>query len=84
MLSARLILLAMLAYGLVGLAFALIFVAAGITRVDPAARGSGPAFRLLMLPGAAALWPVMGARWKQVTRQNQSSAPNPQSKKEGP
>lgn len=46
-----------------GLVFALAFVTAGVQRVDPAARGAPWGFRLLILPGAAALWPLLLARW---------------------
>lgn len=43
----------------IGLAFAIWFVSVGIGRVDPAAAGTGPGFRLLLLPGVAALWPLI-------------------------
>ena len=46
-----------------GLTFALIFVIAGVQRVDPAARGASVGFRLLILPGAAAFWPLLLWRW---------------------
>lgn len=46
-----------------GLVFALAFVTAGVQRVDPAARGAPWGFRLLILPGAAALWPLLLLRW---------------------
>jgi hypothetical protein len=46
-----------------GLVFALAFVTAGVQRVDPAARDGTWGFRLLILPGAAALWPLLLARW---------------------
>jgi len=47
------------AYLAPGLLFALWFCARGVVRLDPVAAGSNPAFRLLILPGAAALWPVL-------------------------
>lgn len=50
-------------YALVGGLFGLFFVARGAQRSDPAARGAGWGFRLLILPGAAALWPVLAWRW---------------------
>lgn len=50
-------------YALVGLAFAIAFVARGVARVDPAAAGAPLGFRLLVLPGVAALWPLLAARW---------------------
>lgn len=55
-------------YAAAGLLFGLAFVAWGVTRVDPAAKGSRWTFRLLILPGAAMLWPLMAARWWGRTR----------------
>jgi len=51
------------AYLGIGLLFGLPFVAFGIQRVDPAARGTGWGFRLLVLPGVVALWPLLASRW---------------------
>lgn len=53
---------------LLGLSFGIPFVIRGIARVDPAARGSSWTFRLLVLPGVAALWPVMWIRWRRAAR----------------
>lgn len=50
-------------YAASGLIFAAAFLTAGIGRVDPASRGSGIGFRLIILPGVAALWPVLLTRW---------------------
>ena len=46
-----------------GFVFALLFAARGAERLDPAARGAGLGFRLLIVPGAAALWPLLAWRW---------------------
>lgn len=53
-------------YIVMGLAFALavvIFSAGGIGRIDPAAKDSPVGFRLLILPGVAAFWPLLLKRW---------------------
>jgi hypothetical protein len=50
-------------YGLVGLVFALAFVARGAARLDPAAHGMPLPARLLLIPGAALLWPLMLTKW---------------------
>jgi len=50
-------------YSAVGLLFAIAFVTVGISQVDPASKGSGVGFRLIILPGVAALWPLMLTRW---------------------
>lgn len=52
-------------YALLGLLFAVAFVSVGVTRVDAAARGTGLGFRLLILPGVVALWPLLLQRWRQ-------------------
>jgi len=43
-------------YSVVGLLFAIAFVTIGIGQVDPVAKGSGLGFRLIILPGVAALY----------------------------
>jgi hypothetical protein len=55
-------------YAAAGLLVGPAFVAWGVTRVDPAAKGSRWTFRLLILPGAAMLWPLIAARWWSRTR----------------
>ncbi len=47
----------------VGLVFALAFVWFGVERLDRQARGAGIGFRLLVLPGVAAFWPLFVQRW---------------------
>ena len=47
------------AYLVVGLLFAVWFVVGGVGRISPASRGTGWGFRVLILPGSAALWPVL-------------------------
>jgi hypothetical protein len=51
------------AYAGLGFAFAIPFVWFGVQRVDNEARGSGIGFRLLILPGVAAFWPMFLHRW---------------------
>lgn len=46
----------------------LAFVAFGVSRVDSSARGAGWGFRLLILPGAALLWPLILAKWIHALR----------------
>lgn len=56
-------LLVLAAYALAGLVFAICFVTVGVTQLDPSARGTSWAFRALILPGSAALWPLLVAKW---------------------
>ena len=39
------------------------FVWFGVQRVDSEAQGSGIGFRVLILPGVAAFWPMFLYRW---------------------
>ena len=59
---------ALAGYLVLGLAFALAFVTRGVATIDPAARGMPRLARLLIVPGAAALWPLM--LWKWWTQQS--------------
>lgn len=59
----QLILAALSIYFAIGVVFALAFVLRGAVRVDPAARGTPLSVRVLILPGAAALWPVLLVKW---------------------
>ena len=51
------------ACAVLGLVFALAFVSVGIATVDPVARGATIGFRLMILPGVTALWPLFLKRW---------------------
>ena len=62
------ILLFALLYAIIGGLFGLLFVWRGVERIDPAARGTPWAFRFLILPGAAALWPLLALRWRRALR----------------
>jgi hypothetical protein len=53
-------------YAAVGVVTALAFVSFGVTRVQPAPVSLGA--RILLLPGAAALWPYVLARWLKALR----------------
>lgn len=50
-------------YCLVGALFAVLFVLFGAAKIDPDAVGATWGFRLLILPGATLLWPVLLLRW---------------------
>lgn len=52
-------------YAGLGLIFAVLFVWIGVQRLDSEAQGSGIGFRLLILPGVAAFWPMFLRRWAQ-------------------
>jgi hypothetical protein len=46
-------------YLALGVLFSLFFVTIGIGRIDPAARGAGITFRILMIPASVILWPML-------------------------
>ena len=50
-------------YLTIGLLVAVPFVIRGVDRIDPAARGAGWGFRLIIVPGTIALWPLLVLRW---------------------
>jgi len=50
-------------YVAAGVVFAIPFVIAGVNRIDPTARQSGWGFRVMILPGTVALWPILLLRW---------------------
>jgi len=52
-----------MAYAALGLAFAVVFVIVGVGRMDASAKDASVFFRLLILPGVAALWPFLLNRW---------------------
>ena len=61
------LLLALEIYAAIGTLAALAFLAVGLDRIDPSARGAF-AFRPLLLPGAILLWPVVLWRWRTLSR----------------
>jgi hypothetical protein len=53
-------------YAAIGFVTALAFAVFGVTRVQPARVSLGA--RILILPGAAALWPYVLLRWLKAVR----------------
>lgn len=50
-------------YAGLGFVFALLFVWVGVQSLDSEAQNSGVGFRLLIIPGVAAFWPMLLRRW---------------------
>lgn len=48
-----------------GLLFAIFFVTKGVGKIDPTAKEGTIGFRLLIIPGAIAFWPLLAKRWWQ-------------------
>lgn len=51
------------AYWVAGAVFAVAFATRGVQRIDPVAEHAPVGFRLIVMPGAAALWPLLLVRW---------------------
>ena len=62
---ANLFVIGLLVYATLGFLFALAFLNFGIQRIDPEARGASYGFRLIILPGTVAFWPMLLKRWLQ-------------------
>ncbi len=60
---AEILLMVLGAYAAMGLLFAIPFVLAGVKKIDPHAAHGRWGFRLLILPGSIALWPLLLKRW---------------------
>jgi len=62
------ILIALALYAAAGIAIGLAFVAVGVTRVLPEPMPVTLGVRILLFPGAAALWPYVLMRWLKAPR----------------
>ena len=62
--AAQVILVIASVYAAVGAVFAAAFAVRGAAAIDPSAYGAPVVFRLLILPGAAALWPLLLLKWR--------------------
>jgi len=51
------------AYMACGLVFAIPFALVGVKKIDPHAAHGSWGFRLLVIPGTMALWPLLLGRW---------------------
>ena len=60
---AKLFVYALETYAGLGLISSVLFVSIGVSRLDSEAQRSGVGFRLLILPGVAAFWPMFLLRW---------------------
>jgi hypothetical protein len=56
-------------YLAIGLLFAIPFAVRGVQLIDPAAEDGTVGFRILIVPGAAALWPLLLSRWISGVRE---------------
>lgn len=62
------VLLVVSMYAGIGVIFAAFFVTAGVSRIDAEAEGASLGFRLLILPGTIALWPLLLSKTRSPAR----------------
>ncbi len=60
---AAVFLIVLVAYLTSGLLFAIPFALVGVKRIDPHATRGSWGFRLLVIPGTMAFWPLLLRRW---------------------
>jgi hypothetical protein len=63
---ARLLVLAATGYLVLGVGFAIPFAARWVGHLDPAAKAGTWGFRVLIVPGAVLLWPLLVARLRRA------------------
>ena len=61
-------------YLVIGIVFAVPFAFVGARKVDPAAEKGTWGFKVLIIPGAAALWPLLLRRWIRGEKPTECSA----------
>ena len=79
---ARVVVVALEAYAVAGVAFAAAFLPRAVARMDPRVAGAPRTLRLLILPGVVALWPLFARRW--ITGGSEPIERNPHRAKAGP
>ena len=71
-------------YALLGLVFGVVFIARGVGVIDPEAREGSLGFRLIILPGCVALWPLLAWRWAKHQGPPAERNPHRDAAKEAP
>lgn len=63
MMLANLFVVLLSLYCIFGLVFSFLFAFYGVKKIDPNAKEATIGFRLLIVPGALSLWPLLAMRW---------------------
>ena len=63
MLLADVAVILLTAYACIGSIFAMAFLTRGLPQIDREAQHATLGFRLIIMPGVAALWPILLSRW---------------------
>lgn len=59
---------ALLIYVCCGIVFMVVFLLKGISKVDETTHGSTWGFKIIIIPGVIALWPVLLQKWVSASR----------------
>ena len=53
-------------YLLTGLVFSIVLLVKGLSTLDPNTKTTGIGFKILMMPGIIAFWPILWRKWKRT------------------
>lgn len=62
------LLLLLAIYLVLGFFFSLVFIFKGLVKVDPSTEGTSIWFKMLILPGLCAFWPLFFTKWRKAAR----------------
>ena len=66
----EIILVTIAVYLILGLVFAIAFLAKGIEQTDEGARGSSIGFRIIIVPGVIVFWVLLLKKWLRANKEN--------------
>lgn len=61
-------------YIICGFIFAIVFISKGIEKVDEGAHGATWGFKLIIIPGVVALWPLLLKKWIKSKSHDETAA----------
>ena len=67
----EILLIALAIYLICGFVFAIAFVVKGVDKIDEGAHSSTIGFRIIIIPGAIAFWPLLLKKWLNANKENQ-------------
>jgi hypothetical protein len=62
----QVILIIVLIYLLLGMLFVIPFLVKGLTKVDEGAHGGSIGFKIIIIPGVIAFWPMLLNKWMRA------------------
>ena len=52
-------------YLIIGIIFSAVILIKGLSSLDPNAKSSGVGFKIIIIPGLIAFWPILWRKWKK-------------------